>query len=281
MTQISRHRSVLLVAILLALSGFKGEAPVGAQGRGKLTGIVTHVADGDTLDITANGQAYTIRLDGIDAPERGQAFGQQARQHLRVLAFSQPATALVQNRDRYGRTVARVIVAGRDLSEEMVKACRTRTTGQATASWIVGRSSRRTALALSQRSFGPFTAADAATVPRSAGLRWSLPRQRVESRVSRGWMPGLQLPQLHPGVFQPPGRGGRGLSSPQHVCHPASVAGYQGRTDRQRSWVNEPYVRASGRPPAAWSDEPTRPASMDRVQDRFFKRLRRASTIVV
>jgi endonuclease YncB( thermonuclease family) len=122
MTQISRHRSVLLVAILLALSGFKGEAPVGAQGRGTLTGVVMHVADGDTLDITANGQAYTIRLDGIDAPERGQAFGQQARHHLRVLAFSQPATALVQNRDRYGRTVARVIVAGRDLSEEMVKA---------------------------------------------------------------------------------------------------------------------------------------------------------------
>jgi len=122
MTQNSRHCSVLLLAILFALSGSKGEAPVGAQGRGKLSGIVTHVADGDTLDITANGQTYTIRLDGIDAPERGQAFGQQARQHLRVLAFSQPATALVQDRDRYGRTVARVIVAGRDLSEEMVKA---------------------------------------------------------------------------------------------------------------------------------------------------------------
>ena len=85
MTQNSRHCSVLLLAILLALSGFKGEAPVDAQGRGKLTGIVTHVADGDTLDITSNGQAYTIRLDGIDAPERGQAFGQQARQHLSLI----------------------------------------------------------------------------------------------------------------------------------------------------------------------------------------------------
>jgi endonuclease YncB( thermonuclease family) len=148
MTQSSRHGSVLLLAIVLALSGSKGEAPVDAQGRGKLTGIVTHVADGDTLDITANGQAYTIRLDGIDAPERGQAFGQQAGQHLRVLAFSQPATALVQDRDRYGRTVARVIVAGRDLSEEMVKACRARTGGQAAASWVVGRSIRPAALAV-------------------------------------------------------------------------------------------------------------------------------------
>jgi len=83
---------------------------------------VTHVADGDTLDITANGQTYTIRLDGIDAPEGGQAFGREARVHLRVLAFSKPATATVLDRDRYGRVVARVIVAGRDLSEEMVKA---------------------------------------------------------------------------------------------------------------------------------------------------------------
>ncbi len=122
MTQNGRHRSVIVLAIVLALSGFKGEAPVDAQGRGTLSGVVTHVADGDTLDITANGRTYTIRLDGIDAPERGQAFGREARVQLRVLAFSKPATATVLDRDRYGRTVARVIVAGRDLSEEMVKA---------------------------------------------------------------------------------------------------------------------------------------------------------------
>ena len=291
MTQSSRHGSVLLLAIVLALAGSKGEAPVGAQGRGKLTGIVTHVADGDTLDITANGQTYTIRLDGIDAPERGQAFGQQARQHLRVLAFSQPATALVQDRDRYGRTVARVIVGGRDLSEEMV---------EAGLAWhFVRYSSDRRLAALEQQARQQRRGlwADRSALPpwqyrsdrsaasqlplkprspaaRSAALCWPIPWQRVEPRVSRGRMPGLQLPQLHAGVFQSPGRGGRGLSSPQHVRHRASVAGYQGRADTQRSWVNEPQVRASGRPPAAWSDETTRPASLDRVQDRFFNRLR-------
>jgi endonuclease YncB( thermonuclease family) len=90
--------------------------------RATLSGIVTHVADGDTLDITANGQTCTIRLDGIDAPEEGQAFGREARVQSRVPAFSKPATATVLDRDRYGRTVARVIVAGRDLSEEMVRA---------------------------------------------------------------------------------------------------------------------------------------------------------------
>jgi endonuclease YncB( thermonuclease family) len=122
MTQNGRSCSVLLLAIVLALLVLEGEPPVDAQGRGTLSGIVTHVADGDTLDITANGQTCTIRLDGIDAPEGGQAFGREARVQLRVLAFSKPATATVLDRDRYGRTVARVIVAGRDLSEEMVRA---------------------------------------------------------------------------------------------------------------------------------------------------------------
>ena len=153
MTQNGRSCSVLLLVIVLALSVLEGDPPVGAQGRGALSGIVTHVADGDTLDITANGQTYTVRLDGIDAPEGGQAFGREARVQLRVLAFSKPATATVLDRDRYGRTVARVIVAGRDLSEEMVRAaCRARTGSQAATSRAVGRSVRGAALAVSERS---------------------------------------------------------------------------------------------------------------------------------
>ena len=72
MTQNGRSCSVLFLATVLALSVLEGEPPVDAQGRGTLSGIVTHVANGDTLDITANGRTYTIRLDGIDAPEGGR-----------------------------------------------------------------------------------------------------------------------------------------------------------------------------------------------------------------
>jgi micrococcal nuclease len=111
-----------LLLLLLGLACFAGRLSAGAQSKGTFSGVVTHVADGDTLSVTANGRTDVIRLDGIDAPEAGQAFGGQARQRLRVLAFSQPATVHVHDRDRYGRLVARVIVAGRDLSEEIVKA---------------------------------------------------------------------------------------------------------------------------------------------------------------
>jgi micrococcal nuclease len=117
-----RCRWLTFPVLLLWLTCSAGEPPASAQGKSTFTGTVTHVADGDTLSVTANGRTEVIRLDGIDAPEAGQAFSSQARQRLRVLAFSQPATVHVHDRDRYGRLVARVIVAGLDLSEEMVRA---------------------------------------------------------------------------------------------------------------------------------------------------------------
>jgi len=114
-------RTTVVAALLLAC--LQTGALIGAQQPGsRLTGVVTHVSDGDTLDVTASGRTYTVRLDGIDAPEGGQPFSAQARQLLRVLAFSQPVTVVVQTTDRYGRLVARVTVGGRDVSEEMVKA---------------------------------------------------------------------------------------------------------------------------------------------------------------
>jgi len=115
------RRTIVLAALFLTV--LHSAVSDGAQPRGtRLTGVVTHVADGDTLDVSAGGRTYTVRLEGIDAPEGGQAFSQQARQHLRVLAFSQPATVVVQTTDVYERLVARVIVGGRDLSEEMLRA---------------------------------------------------------------------------------------------------------------------------------------------------------------
>ena len=104
-----------------ALGACLAAAPAAAQAREHLAGIVTRVADGDTLNLSSNGRVYTIRLDGIDAPEAGQPFGRQARVELRALALSRTVTAAVTDRDRYGRVVARVLVWGTDLSEEMVR----------------------------------------------------------------------------------------------------------------------------------------------------------------
>lgn len=48
-----------------------------------LTGRVVKIADGDTFTLLVNGdEQVKIRLDGIDAPEKGQAYGNKAKEYL-------------------------------------------------------------------------------------------------------------------------------------------------------------------------------------------------------
>jgi micrococcal nuclease len=108
-------------AWLAAILACTLQACLWGQAPRQFTGIVSHVSDGDTLAVRVGRSLYTIRLEGIDAPEGGQPFSQQARRRLRVLAFGQQAQVLVSDRDRYGRSVARVVVGGVDLGEEMVR----------------------------------------------------------------------------------------------------------------------------------------------------------------
>lgn len=83
------------------------------------------VTDGDTLKAQCDSQELTpiiIRLDQIDAPERGQAFGRVATKRLAWLCLNQPAVITVIGKDRYNRTLARVQCKGRDAGQDMLKA---------------------------------------------------------------------------------------------------------------------------------------------------------------
>lgn len=85
-------------------------------------GTVVGVADGDTLTLLAADRvSHRIRLDGIDAPERSQPFGQRARQSLAALAHGRTALADCGKQDRYGRAVCRVTVDGIDVGLEQVR----------------------------------------------------------------------------------------------------------------------------------------------------------------
>ena len=69
-------------------------------------GTVTHVVDGDTLDVRlASGKLERIRLIGIDTAERGACFSAQATERTRRLALSKPVIlrgdATQDTRDRY------------------------------------------------------------------------------------------------------------------------------------------------------------------------------------
>ena len=84
---------------------------------------VVSVGDGDTLRIRQSGQAATIRLACVDAPERAQSpWGQQSTSRLKQLL--PPGTAVqirTITQDRYGRTVAELYVGKQSFNLQMVK----------------------------------------------------------------------------------------------------------------------------------------------------------------
>jgi len=88
-----------------------------------LTGKVVKITDGDTLYVLdANYEQHKIRLAGIDAPERKQAYGLASRKHLASIVASKQVTIEYQKRDRYGRIVGKVLLDGIDVCLEQVKA---------------------------------------------------------------------------------------------------------------------------------------------------------------
>lgn len=86
------------------------------------TGEVVGVLDGDTIEVLHNGKAQRIRLNGIDCPEKGQPFGNNAKQAISALVFAQYITLEFHGKDKYGRILADVLLAdGTNVNQELVK----------------------------------------------------------------------------------------------------------------------------------------------------------------
>lgn len=88
-----------------------------------LQGRVVSIADGDTVTLLdASNTQWKIRLMGIDAPEKKMPFGQKSKETLSDLVFNKQVSVEYNKKDRYGRTVGKIIVNGTDANLEQVKA---------------------------------------------------------------------------------------------------------------------------------------------------------------
>jgi len=86
------------------------------------TAQVVRVKDGDTIVVLRGTEQIAIRLEGIDCPESGQAFGQKAKQATSALAHGKTVTVHPTGTDRYERTLANIILPdGRNLNHELVR----------------------------------------------------------------------------------------------------------------------------------------------------------------
>jgi micrococcal nuclease len=87
-----------------------------------LTGKVVSVTDGDTIKLLQGEKLYKIRLNGIDAPEMGQAYGRKSKEYLASLVFGKRVAVIVRDTDRYGRYVGDLLIDGKSASAELVAA---------------------------------------------------------------------------------------------------------------------------------------------------------------
>ena len=79
-----RYVRVLFAPPLLAASiAFAGDPWI-------VAGRVVGISDGDTITVLDDAQTqHKIRFAGIDAPEKGQAFGERSKQSLSTRRFTE------------------------------------------------------------------------------------------------------------------------------------------------------------------------------------------------
>jgi endonuclease YncB( thermonuclease family) len=107
----------LIAAVILALA-----LGIAQAAEWVLEGRVVGVSDGDTITVLDDAKSqHKIRFAGIDAPEKGQAFGERSKQNLSALVFQKRVEARCHKKDRYGREVCAVFVNLRDVGLEQIR----------------------------------------------------------------------------------------------------------------------------------------------------------------
>ena len=89
-----------------------------------LKGRAVGITDGDTFTLLVNGnEQVKIRIDGIDAPEKKQDFGNRAKEYLSGMIWGKELTVKVSKKDKYGRSIGKISTPEiKDVGLEMIKA---------------------------------------------------------------------------------------------------------------------------------------------------------------
>jgi micrococcal nuclease len=84
--------------------------------------VVSHVTDGDTVWVrpVSGGPPQQVRIEGIDAPEICQAYGQRSRDALAARVLRKKVTLTTRGQDDYRRTIARIQLGRKDVGAWLV-----------------------------------------------------------------------------------------------------------------------------------------------------------------
>lgn len=115
----TRMRAIGLSLMIALLAPVGGRAVIYETYQGQVVGV----RDGDTIRVMRYGREINVRLNGIDAPERSQAFGSRARKFTLAACSGRTVTVKEVAMDRYGRVVADVrLPDGTSLNQAIVRA---------------------------------------------------------------------------------------------------------------------------------------------------------------
>ena len=114
--------TALATALAMAAVASARDRPSQPLPAGPFFARVSVVHDGDTLVATAAGGEVTVRIAGIDAPERAQPGGPESRAHLAALVCERSVRISAYKVDPFGRLVAYVRADGADVGLEQVDA---------------------------------------------------------------------------------------------------------------------------------------------------------------
>ena len=110
-------RLLTSVLLLVLLQAAVHAEPLILQGR------IVRVTDGDTVTLLDERHTlHKIRLAGIDAPESAMPYGNHATLYLVALVFGKTVEAVTYKQDRYGRTVATLMLGTQDINLAMLQA---------------------------------------------------------------------------------------------------------------------------------------------------------------
>jgi micrococcal nuclease len=101
-----------------------GNRKANSQNEKAETGKIVGILDGDTYDVLMPGnKTVRVRMEGIDAPEKGMPFYKAAKNYLSSICFGKQVKLKISGKDNHNRTLAfSYLEDGAELSHEMLKA---------------------------------------------------------------------------------------------------------------------------------------------------------------
>lgn len=89
---------------------------------------VVAILDGDTLECVDTQlnqpkkvDKITVRLAYIDAPKKGQAFGQVSKRSLSDMVYQKQVMLKIHGQDKYNRTLAEVFYNDTNINQQMIR----------------------------------------------------------------------------------------------------------------------------------------------------------------